>query len=316
MLSRTTLAILALLITLVPFAGMAQTPPPLPLIKVGIIPVEGGAEPFYAEDMGFFRQQGLNVELQIMQNGAAIAAAVASGSLDVGFADTISIAAAHARGFPFVYLVPALINSYTAPALAVLVAGNGTIRGPKDFNNKTIAVNGLNNITMLPFEAWIDNSGGDSKTVKWVEVPITTANDAVSSGKVDAATTGEPFISFGVDNGLRAIYVDKNGIASRYVLAGFMTTKDWAARNPLLATKFTAAIKEAAQWANGNREGSAQILSRYTKIPLPVVERMKRGELAVDLRSSDFQPVIDAAAKYGIVPKAYPASELFYRPGP
>ena len=257
MLSRTTLAILALLITLVPFAGMAQTPPPLPLIKVGIIPVEGGAEPFYAEDMGFFRQQGLNVELQIMQNGAAIAAAVA-------------------RGFPFVYLVPALINSYTAPALAVLVAGNGTIRGPKDFNNKTIAVNGLNNITMLPFEAWIDNSGGDSKTVKWVEVPITTANDGVQVVKLDG------IIIAACDHRVRR----------------------------------TAAIKEAAQWANGNREGSAQILSRYTKIPLPVVERMKRGELAVDLRSSDFQPVIDAAAKYGIVPKAYPASELFYRPGP
>jgi hypothetical protein len=31
------------------------------------------------------------------------------------------------------------------------------------------------------------------------------------------------------------------------------------------------------------------------------------------LLASDFQPVIDAAAKYGVLPKAYPAPELFYR---
>jgi len=277
------------------------------------VPVEAGAEAFYAVDMGFFKKQGLDVELQIMQNGASIASAVAGGSLDIGFADTISIASAHARGLPFIYLAPALLNSYATPTLAMLVNGSGPIREAKDFNGKTIAVNGINNITMVPFEAWIDKSGGDSKTVKWVEVPVPAQNDAVASGKVDGASLGEPFITFGTDKGLRAIYVDKNGIAPRYVLAGFMTTKEWAAKNPALAAKFIAAIKETAQWANTNRSASAAILSKYTKIPQPVVERMKRGEYAETLLASDYQPVIDAAAKYGVLPKAFPAPELFYR---
>ena len=305
-------ALLVLGLALMPSGLPAQTAPAASL-KLGVITVEAAAEAFYALDMGFFKKQGLDVDLQIMQNGASIAAAVAGGALDVGFADTVSIASAHARGLPFTYLAPALLNSYAAPAIAVLVNGSGPIREPKDLNGKTIAVNAINNVTMLPVEAWIDKSGGDSKTVKWVEVPIPAANDAVISGKVDGAVIGEPFITFGADKGLRALYMDKNGIAPRFVLAGFMTTTDWAAKHPAEATKFIAAIKETAQWANANRAASAAILAKYTKIPEPVVQRMKRGEFAETLLASDFQPVIDTASKYGVLPKAFPAPEFFFR---
>lgn len=303
---------LAAVLTLMPFGAGAQTPP-LTSLKIGVIPIESAAEAFYAVDMGFFKKQGLDVELSMMQNGSAIAAAVAGGSLDAGFSDTISIVSAHSRGLPFIFLAPALLNGYAAPTLAMMVSGNGPIREAKDLNGKTIGVNGINNITMIPFEAWIDRSGGDSKTIKWVEIPIPSALDAVTAGKIDGATLGEPFITFGTDKGMRAIYVDKNAIASRYMLAGFMSTKAWAAKNPVVAAKFIAAIKESAQWANINRAASAAILSKYTKVPLPVVERMKRGEYGENLLASDVQPVIDAAAKYGVIPKSYPAPELFYR---
>jgi NitT/TauT family transport system substrate-binding protein len=304
---------LALCLALLPNGTPVAAQPAPTTIRLGVITIESAAEAFYALDMGFFKKQGLDVDLQIMQNGAAIAAAVAGGSLDVGFADTISIANAHARGLPFVYLAPALLNSYAAPSLAILVNGSGPIRDAKDLNGKTIAVNGINNITMVPVEAWIDKSGGDSKTVKWIELPIPAQNDAVSTGKVDGATLGEPFVTFGGDKGLRAIYMDKNAIAPRYMLAGFMTTKDWAQKNPAVAAKFIAAIKETAQWANTNHAASAAILSKYTKIPQPVVERMKRGEYGDVLLASEVQPVIDAAARYGVLPKAFPAPEFFYR---
>jgi NitT/TauT family transport system substrate-binding protein len=307
--------LLALCLALVPFGASAQTAPaPSPAtIHLGVITVEAAAEAFYAVDMGFFKKQGLDVDLQIMQNGAAIAAAVTGGSLDVGFADLISISNAHARGLPLIYLAPALLNSYAAPTLAIIVNGTGPIREAKDLNGKTIAVNGINNITMLPVEAWIDKNGGDSKTVKWIEIPIFGENDAVSAARVDGAVVGEPFVTFGADKGLRPLYMDKNAIATRYALAGFFTTKDWATKNPALAAKFTAAIKETAQWANSNPAAASVILAKYTKIPQPVVDRMKHGQFAETLLVSDFQPVIDMAAKYGVLPKSFPAPELFFR---
>jgi NitT/TauT family transport system substrate-binding protein len=306
---------LAFCLALVPLGASAQAAPaPSPAtIRLGVITVEAAAEAFYALDMGFFKKQGLDVDLQIMQNGAAIAAAVTGGSLDAGFADTVSISNAHERGLPLIYLAPALLNSYAAPTLAILVNGAGAIHDAKDLNGKTIAVNGINNITMLPVEAWIDKNGGDSKTVKWIEVPIFNENDAVAAGKVDAAVTGEPFITFGTDKGLRALYMDKNAIAPRYILSGFFTTKDWATKNPGLAAKFIAAIKETAQWANANPAAAGVILAKYTKLPQAVVDRIKHGQFAETLLVSDYQPVIDVAARYGVLPKAFPAPEYFYR---
>jgi NitT/TauT family transport system substrate-binding protein len=303
--------LLAFCLVLIPLGTSAQSAPAT--IRVGVIPAEASAEAFYALDMGFFKKQGLNVDLQIMQNGAAIAAAVMGGSLDAGFSDTVSISNAYARGLPLVYLAPALLNTYAAPTIAILVNAAGPIHEAKDLNGTTIAVNGINNVTMLPVEAWIDKNGGDSKTVKWVEFPIPQENEAVSSGKVAATVTGEPFITFGTDKGLRALYMDKNAIAARYVLCGYFTTKDWAIKNPGLAAKFIAAIKETAQWANANPAAAGVILAKYTKLPQAVVDRMKHGQFAETLLVSDYQPVIDVAARYGVLPKPFPASEYFYR---
>ena len=39
---------------------------------------------FYTEDQGFFREAGIVSETQIISNGSAIAAAVASGAVGVG----------------------------------------------------------------------------------------------------------------------------------------------------------------------------------------------------------------------------------------
>src|SRR3984957_9375234 len=120
---------LVLSLSFLPLGASAQTAPaPSPAtIRLGVITVEAAAEAFYALDMGFFKKQGLDVDLQIMQNGAAIAAAVTGGSLDAGFAATVSISNAHERGLPLIYLAPALLNSYAAPTLAILVNGAGAI---------------------------------------------------------------------------------------------------------------------------------------------------------------------------------------------
>ena len=69
----------------------AQSPPPQ-LIRIGGGPTDSYIEPFLALDGGFFQRAGLNVEVTPLSNGAAIAAAVAGGALDVGLGDMNQIA--------------------------------------------------------------------------------------------------------------------------------------------------------------------------------------------------------------------------------
>src|ERR1700722_18149339 len=115
-------AILSAALFLVPSAAAAQTSPKAPItIHVGAIPSEVAAELFYGVDMGFFKKAGLDVQIDFFNNGSAIAAAVASGALDLGLSDLMSVINAHSRGLPFVYAAPGLLTTLKAPTVGILI---------------------------------------------------------------------------------------------------------------------------------------------------------------------------------------------------
>ena len=166
-------ALVCSLLLLVPGIASAQTAPKSPVtLHVGAIPSEVAAELFYGVDMGFFKKAGLDVQIDFFNNGGAIAAAVASGALDLGLSDLMSVINAHSRGLPFVYAAPGLLTTLKAPTVGLLIPNASPIKEAKDFNGKSVAVSGLKNIAQITASAWIDANGGDSKTVKFVEVPF------------------------------------------------------------------------------------------------------------------------------------------------
>src|SRR5579875_3367839 len=71
-----------------------------PAIRLGIVAVEEGAALYYAQERGFFRQAGVNVELTKFPNGAAVAQGVIAGALDFGVTNSGSLALGHERGLP------------------------------------------------------------------------------------------------------------------------------------------------------------------------------------------------------------------------
>jgi ABC-type nitrate/sulfonate/bicarbonate transport system substrate-binding protein len=75
--------------TLSPTVLRAQTGPDV--IHVATVPIDAGAQAYYAADAGFFRDAGLNVAVQPLTTGAAIGAALISGSLEVGFSNRLAL---------------------------------------------------------------------------------------------------------------------------------------------------------------------------------------------------------------------------------
>jgi hypothetical protein len=67
---------------------------------------------------------------------------------------------AHAHGLPLTYLAPAGVYKKGAETYEIAVPDASPIHTAKDFDGKTIAVNGLKNINEIPTDAWIDNNGG------------------------------------------------------------------------------------------------------------------------------------------------------------
>lgn len=298
-------------LALFPHCAYAQASPRA--IKLGAMLIEASAEAFYGIDTGIFNKHGLDVDLVTFTNGAASAAAIASGSIDVGIMDLATMINGHNRGLPFVYLAPGLIYRPADRSYGVVVPNDSPIREAKDFNGKTLAATALNNISILPVKAWIDNNGGDVRTIHWVEMPMGVMSNALSQSTVQGALISEPLLSPALERGNRVFYMENKPLTAAFLFGGWAATTTWVAANRGAADQFAAAMLETAKWANANFPSAAPILSKYSKIPLPMLQNMRHGQFAEALRPQLVDPVIVAAEKYGMSDRVFPATQVFFR---
>ena len=292
--------------------AFAQTAPQP--IRIQSIPFDAGSEAFYAKDLGLFAKQGLDATVSPVGNGPAIAAAVASGAVDIGFSNALSIETAYKKGLPFVFIAPAAIYSSAAPSSLLMVPKDSPLKVAKDLNGKTIAVNGLRNIAEFAPSYWIDKNGGDSSTVKFIEMTPAETPAALESHRIDAAHVAEPQITQAKASS-RVFAKTYDPLGDGFMIAGYFTTRPWAEAHPDLVKKFQAAIRETAQWANSpaNTDKSAEMLATLTKIDPAVVKSSVRAKFGLALSPAAIQPTIDLAARYKLL-EHFPASDLIYIP--
>lgn len=300
----------ALLFFTLALPARAQT---LPVVHVTLVPIDAGAEVFYAKDMGFFAKAGIDVDVQTAANGGAAAAAVAGNAVDIGYSDMVSISSAFAHGIPFVVVAPAALHEATAPTNYLMVAANSPIHTAKDLSGKIVAGSGLGTISGYAPRAWIEANGGDVSAVKFVELPFPQMQPALDAGRVDAVAIAEPFLSIArkTDRILASPY---DAVAKEFLISAFFTTSTWAKAHPDLLNRFVTAMHEAAVWGNANHAKSAEILLKYAKLNPDLVATMVRIHYGERLDPALMQPVINVAAKFGKFPP-FPADSLIYKAG-
>jgi NitT/TauT family transport system substrate-binding protein len=292
--------------------GSAQTGAP---VRIAAIPIEGAMQASYAKDMGFFAKAGIDADIQLMQGSSAIAAAVLSGSVDIGYTAVDTLATAHQKGVGLVFVAPGseYVSETTGHDAALVVPANSTIKTARDLNGKTIGVNSLSGIALLGTRVWIDQNGGDATTVKFVEVPFATMPVALDTSRVDAVQVTEPFIGAARKSGRVLTYGMNDAVAKHFLISAWFATPQWAAAHADTVRRFAAAMREASIWANqkGNQAKSGEILTKYTKMDPAVVATMSRAVFADQLTPALLQPLIDVNARYNKT-SAVPAQELIY----
>jgi NitT/TauT family transport system substrate-binding protein len=294
----------------VPSALRAQTT--ADVVRVGVVPVEVCSEAFCGVDLGFFKKAGLDVQLEWFTSPGTIATAVASNAIDVGLFDTPGLITAHSRNVPVVLLAGGKQYVDRDPTFGVIVPADSAVRTAADFSG-TFAVASVNSIAALGIMAWIDRNGGDSKRVKFVEMPFPTMFEAIQRRTVAGAVPVEPWLSDAGRQGLRTI-LPINGLARTFTASCWATSRSWTDAHPATASKFARVIYEIGRWENHNTNASIPIIAKYTKIPPEVIGKIHRGVFAESPDEVSLQPVIEAAAAYGMVAKAFPAAELAFRP--
>ena len=127
-----------------PRAAFAQAAP----IRLAGYPVDSYAEPLYAQELGYFKREGLNVDVSILPTAALNVQMVVSEAIDVCLADAIQIAHPVNVGVPLSFLAGGSLYASQRPT-TLLVAAHSGIRSAKDVEGQTVAIIGPASIGLL-----------------------------------------------------------------------------------------------------------------------------------------------------------------------
>ena len=305
------LATLAASAALLPSALRAQAAPVT--VRMGIVPADTYAGGYYALDLGLFDKAGLAVQIVPFTNGAAMAAAAAGGSIDVGVGDATELANGISRGLPFVMIAGGGVYSSAAPTTTLCIAKTATIAKAADLEGQNVAVVSIASLMSAAVKSWLAQNGADISKVHFVEMPFPQMPGALARGALAAATLSEPIMSDATSTDAKIFAKPYDAIAKQFNISNWFTTRDWLAKNPDAAKHFVGAIYDAARWANSHHEESAVILAKYTKIDVDRIKRMNRSGYATDLLPAMVQPVLDTAFKYKTLGTATSAASMIVK---
>jgi NitT/TauT family transport system substrate-binding protein len=303
------LTLVALLFVDAPSALRAQSPDK---ITIAVLPSDSVRMAYYAIDRGSFKRAGLDAQLVSLQSGPAIAAAVASGAADFGAANIIALAVAHEKGLPFIAIAPAGVYTEHVVTQALVVEQSSKMKTAKDLVDRVIGVDSLKTLATIAISSWVDRNGGDSTTLKFIEIPFAQMGMALAAGRVDAAFIPEPVLSGVLNSGGRVLSAPLNAIGPELQLGAWFTTADYAKTHADLIRRFVLALAENVSLANSSKNTNAAIFEKYTGIQAH--ENTQWMVQADRVNLATVQPLIDAATKYGVLKRTFPASELYAAP--
>jgi NitT/TauT family transport system substrate-binding protein len=266
----------------------------------------------YAANSGLFKRAGLDVKVLFMNSGGAVAAAVAGGDVQAGHSSLMSLIEAHARGVPLTLVAPSgEIDASDVGAAQIAVRADSSIHSGRDLNGKTISSPALNDFDAIAVRAWIDKTGGDSSTAKFIELSQTAAVQALQEQRIDATSLATPAITEALTSGkVRALGNAFSAVASRYMQLAWFASRDYSTNHPNAIRSFATAIHDAELYCNTHHTETVGLVAEFTKFDPNVIRRMVRIKYALYLDPALIQPLIDTAARYGAIPQSFKAQEM------
>lgn len=294
----------------VPTVAFAQG---LRTIKAGGVPEDSVTPVLWAQQSGLFRRNGIDLQLEPARSGAAIVAGVVGGAYQIGKSSLAAIIVAHTKGLPLVCIAPCGLYNSASPVIALIVKTDAPFRSGADLNGKTVAVSSLNDVYTLAAKAWVDQNGGNSSTLKLLELPVTAVAEAIAQGRIDAGGIAMPELQQALDGGrIKVLAPFYNAIAPRFLVQAWFTTVDYAKSNPDLVRGFARAEREGAIYANAHHQQTVDVEAKFTGIERGVIAKMTRFTYGTTLEARDIQPLIDVSAKYKVIAAPFDARDLIY----
>lgn len=308
--SIVTVAVIIMLVASALMNGCARKPEE---VRVGYIPIADCAQLYVGIEKGFFKQEGLEIELLSMAGGAKILEALAAGSVDNGFSNVVSLILARASGLKFIALTGGPIEDEDHKEHAILIPKDSPIGSSKDLEGKTIALNTRKNIDELFVREYLEVNKVDSDKVKFVEIPFPNMESVLLSGQVDAVASIEPFVTFALLHGESKVLDYNYVVLERKVeISAYVVSEDWLQKNRAIADKFIRAFNKATEYALAHESEVRTIITKYTKLDQTQAQQITLPTFGKKLTASELQKMADKIYKRGWIEESIDVSSIVY----
>lgn len=275
-------------------------------ITLGLIPITDVAPIYVGLKQGFFKAEGLDLKPSFAAGGAAVVPGVISGSIDIGYSNTVSLITAVQKGLPLEIIAPGSQVGATQAEdhCFVYVKSSSNIKSPQDLAGKTVAVNTVSNLGDVSTRAALDAAGVDSSSVKFTEVPFPDMETALESGRVDATWPCEPFVTTASDAGQRRILGTLVGTMPNLQFSDYFVSRKFAQQHPDIVKRFQKAMGESLAYCQQHPEEVRAATTEYAKVAPDVAARMVLpvwSDTTVSERSID--RLADLSVTYGVISK-------------
>jgi NitT/TauT family transport system substrate-binding protein len=182
-------------------AASAQTAPlnSRVALKVGAIGAVSDAGIFIAQEKGYFRDEGLDVEIVGFKAAPQILPAIATGEVQVsGSAVTPALFNAFARGITMKLVADKgqVAQGFGFAAIVIRSDLADTVRDFKDLKGRKFAVMGKGVSSTTQLGKALERGGIEPNEVELIELGLPEMVAALGNKAIDGATLLEPFITF------------------------------------------------------------------------------------------------------------------------
>ncbi|MFI7067180.1 ABC transporter substrate-binding protein [Kribbella sp. NPDC050124] len=254
-----------------------------------------------AAENGYWREQGLDVSVQVLDTGSAIATALVTGAADIGAGNaTSSIPLSRAAGNDFVLVGPYHNNPLVVAGterVAIIAGKDSGVRAgdPRSLIGKSVAVTeGNTNENFL--RAYLKAHGMSMKDVKPVNMAYQDMPTALSQGNVDVIVPMEPGVSEAIRKlGDDAIVLQRGGPYGSSVV-GVMVTDKYLSEHRDVVEKYVLGVWEGVKFTREHPDQAAALAQRY--ISGVNVEDVTSG---LEQMRSEFDPRISPCTEKAVM---------------
>jgi NitT/TauT family transport system substrate-binding protein len=264
------LLVAVVLVALALGSPSAQPAPQKVVFALNWFPVGDHAAYWVALEKGYYRQRGLDVDMQNSKGSGDSIAKVDTGRADVGLADSAVVIASSARGTK----VKVVGMVFDKSPLNVWSRKDAPITKPKDLEGKTVAAPPGDGQRQM-FPAFARLHGIDPTKVTWVNVEPAAKVPALAEKRVDAVadyTTGLPFYEKAVGKGNAVMLPWADHGFDMYSMSIIASEKTMKERAPMLRAFLEASYLGWRDVMSDPKSALEIFKKRVPEIDLSIIE--------------------------------------------